>query len=289
MSTIRSVQEKLSVEPQIREKIVRVGVYIGLSVSALVWLVPILWMTLGSVKTTEQLISPTPEWIPSPVTLHWFIKILTTTPIIRWTVNTVIVALGVSVLVMVLDSLAAFSLTRLEWPGQKIIFSIILGSFMIPFVINLIPLYTVVDKLGFINTYPGIILPIAASPLGVFMLYQFFKDIPDELAEAAKLDGFSPWRRFLYITVPMTQSAITALGLFWFIWSWNAFLWPLVVMQKSSMYTLPIGLVTLQGQFQYKPAITLASSVIAAFPLFVLFVALQDKIIGAIRMQAGVG
>ena len=262
--------------------------YVALYGGAAIWIIPYLWMITSSVKTSELLFSSVPHWIPTEVTLQWYALLLQDTLIVQWTINTFIVAFTGSVMVMIIDSMAAFSLTRLDWRGQNVILTAILASFMVPGVVNLIPVYTLLSNWGLINSYAGVILPGAANAFGVFMLVQFFKDIPDELSDAARLDGFSAWRRYLRIVVPMRSSAIASLGLFWFIWSWNSFLWPLIILQDKKMFTLPIGLVTLTSARVYQPGLTMASAIVAAVPLLILFILLQNYLVKAVAMQGTV-
>ncbi|XVH33093.1 carbohydrate ABC transporter permease (plasmid) [Haloferacaceae archaeon DSL9] len=276
------LREKLSLDFDLRT----VGVYVAVYGAALLFVVPYWWMFATSVMPREQIYSSTPHLIPDDVTFQWYQTLFEGTLIIQWTVNTFILALVTTVIVLVIDAMIAYSLTRLEWPGRSIIFSVIVASFMVPTIVNLVPVYVIVNELGFINSLWGVVLPAAAGPLGVFMLVQFFKDIPDEVEEAAKLDGFSRLRTFTTIIMPMMQSALASLGLFIFVWTWNGFLWPLVILQRESMYTLPIGIVTVQeGMGTTEPGIEMASAVVASLPLLIVFLLVQKQLIKAVEMQ----
>jgi len=262
------------------------GVYAALYGAAFLFVIPYWWMFATSVKPREQVYSAVPHLIPSEITFEWYRQLLFETQIIQWTVNTVLLATITTVVVLLVDSMVAYSLTRLEWPGRRIVFAIIVGSFMVPGIINLVPVFMIASELGLVNSPWGVVLPMAAGPLGVFMLVQFFKDIPEELEEAARLDGFSRLRIFTHIILPLMRSALAALGLFIFIWTWNSFLWPLIILQRSSMYTLPIGLVTLQDSMGVtEPGIVMTSAVIASMPLLVAFLLLQNHLVKAVEMQ----
>jgi multiple sugar transport system permease protein len=157
----------------------------------------------------------------------------------------------------------------------------------VPAFVNMIPLYQVVNELNLIDTLPAVILPFTALPLGVFMLVQFFRDIPMELEEAARLDGFSTFRIYSHIILPLAQPVLTALSLFIFVWSWNQFLWPLIVLQSDVNYTLAVGVVTVRNSHLIQVNLTMATMLVAAAPLFVVFLILQDKLISAVQIQAG--
>ncbi|WP_101296135.1 carbohydrate ABC transporter permease [Halegenticoccus soli] len=253
--------------------------------TAFLFLIPYAWMISSSLKTSQEALSPNPSWIPHTITFEWYIRLLTETFIVQWLINTLIIALSTTVLVLVVDSMIAFAITRLDWPGQRYILGIIIASFMVPGFVNIIPLFTLISDLGLINNYLAVVLPFAAGPIGVFLLVQFFKEIPYELQEAAQLDGFSTFRIYLQIILPLSKSVLTALGLFIFVWSWNQFLWPLIVLQQEKAYTLPIGIVTVRNTYTYQPALVMASAMIASVPLFLVFLAVQDKLISAVEMQ----
>ncbi len=252
---------------------------------AVLFLVPYLWMVTTSIKPRSDIVSPKMEWIPSGIIVDHYISLLTDSLIIEWTINTIIIASATTLLILLVDSLIAFSLTRLDWPGQQYVLGLIIASFMVPGFVNIIPLYTLMTDLGLVNSFLAVILPSAAGPLGVFLLVQFFRDIPDELQEAAQLDGFSTFRIYALLIMPLSKSVLTALGLFVFIWNWNQFLWPLIVLQKETAYTLPLGLVTLYSTYTYQPGLVMASSVLASLPLFLVFLLFQKQLISAVKMQ----
>jgi multiple sugar transport system permease protein len=228
------------------------------------------------------------EWIPPSIATRVWEEFIFQEPLlIKWLINTLIIASVTTLLVVIIDSLIAFSLTRLDWPGQRVIFSVIVASFMVPAFVNMIPLYHLINKLGLLNTLPAVILPFVALPLGVFLLVQFFRDIPKELEEAARLDGFSTFRIYTRIILPLAQPILTALALFVFVWSWNQFLWPLIVLSDDTLYTLSVGIVTIRNSYLVQINLTMATMIVAAAPLFIVFLILQDKLISAVQIQAG--
>ncbi|WP_306060590.1 carbohydrate ABC transporter permease [Natronococcus wangiae] len=265
------------------------GLYVALYGAALLFLLPYLWMLSMSFKTEAELFAQEPHWIPSEITLEWYEIVLSESLVLRWTVNTLIIAGVTTFLVLVVDSLIAFSLTRLDWPGQNAVLAIIIASFMVPAYVNIVPLYTLVADLGLISNFSGVILPLTAGPLGVFLLVQFFQDFPEEIEEAARLDGFSTFQIYSRLTLPLMKSPLTALALFTFVTSWNQYLWPLIVLQEEVAYTLPIGLVTLSSNQVFQPGLMMAATVVASLPLFVVFLILQDHLINAVKIQGTTG
>lgn len=289
MSTRTATDRLFESLPFTRQTLERSGIYVALYGTAFLFLVPYIWMFGTSLKPREQVYSDVPHLLPRGITFRWYEHLLTESQIVQWVINTFVLAAITTIIVVVIDAMIAYSLTRLEWPGRKVIFSVIVASFMVPGIVNLVPVFFIVSELGLINSLWGVVLPLSAGPLGVFMLHQFFKDFPDELEEAARLDGFSSVRIFTHLVMPLMKSAMTALGLFIFIWTWNAFLWPLIILHRESMYTLPVGLVTLQENLGVQePGIVMTSAVIASVPLLIVYLVLQKHIVEAVKMQGTV-
>ncbi len=261
----------------------------GLYGVALLFVLPYLYMISLSLQPESIAISSTPHLIPPKITFANYSELISSSMIIPWVINTFVVATVATVLVLIVDSMIAFSLTRLDWPGQSILLSIIVASFLVPFYVNLVPLFTIVADLGLVSDLLGVVLPAVANPLGVFLLYQFFRDIPDEYDEAARLDGFSNFQIYTRIILPISKPILSALAIFVFVFNWNQFVWPVVVLQSQSSFTLPLGLVVLRDTFTFQPGLTMASGVIAALPLFILFLLLQDRIIEAVQFQGTTG
>lgn len=268
------------------ERLRTIVLYVALYGTAFVFLIPYWYMFATSFMTRDLVYSEVPYLIPWELTAYWYEYLLTNSLIGMWTVNTLILAGVTTLFVIVVDAMIAYSLTRLDWPGRRIVFAVIVASFMVPGIVNLVPVYIIASELGLVNSMWGVVLPSAANPLGVFMLVQFFKDIPEELEEAARLDGFSRLRIFSHIILPLMRSPLAALGLFIFIWTWNAFVWPLLILQRETMYTLPIGLVTLQDNLGVtEPGVIMTSAVVASIPLLLVFLVMQSHLVRAVEMQ----
>jgi multiple sugar transport system permease protein len=240
--------------------------------------------------TPEQFtFSNKPYWIPPEITFRWYDAVLAGAPIVQWGFNTFVIAATTTVLVVLLDSMIAFSLTKLDWPGKRIVFTIIVASFMVPVFANMVPLYTIITDFGLINNPLAVILPFSAMPIGVFLFTQFFDDLPDSVIEAAKLDGFSTFQIYYKIVLPLMKPAIAALSLYTFVYTWNQFLWPLIVLQGQQQFTLPVGIVTMQPTQVFQPGAEMAGTFLAVLPLFVVFLILQEHLVNAVQMQGTTG
>lgn len=272
-----------------RQQLRTAGLYGALYGAAFLFLLPYLWMISTSLKVENLVFSKIPYWIPREITLQWYEAIFFGTPIVQWLINTLLIAAVTTLLVVVFDSMIAFSLTKLDWPGKRIVLAVIIGSFMVPVFANMVPLYTLVSNLGLINNPLAIILPFAALPLGVFLFVQFFRDLPDGVIEAARLDGFSSLQIYTRIVLPMMKAPIAALAIYQFVYTWNQYLWPLLVLQGQKSFTLPVGIVTMQPTNVFQPGAEMAGALLAALPLFIVYLLLQERLVTAIQMQGTVG
>jgi multiple sugar transport system permease protein len=271
------------------ERVRSIGVYVALYGAAALFLVPYAYMVSTSVKPEQYTFTSQPYWIPPEFTTRWYEAVLSGAPMIQWGINTFVIAATTTVLVVVLDSMIAFSLTKLDWPGKKFVFTIIVASFMVPVFANMVPLYTIITDFGLINNPLAVILPFSAMPIGVFLFTQFFNDLPDSVIEAAKLDGFSTFQIYYKIVLPLMKPAIAALSLYTFVYTWNQFLWPLIVLQGQQQFTLPVGIVTMQPTQVFQPGAEMAGTFLAVLPLFVVFLILQEHLVNAVQMQGTTG
>jgi multiple sugar transport system permease protein len=274
---------------RLSERVRSIGVYAALYGAAALFLVPYAYMVSTSVKPEQYTFTNTPYWIPPEITFRWYEAVLSGAPMVQWGINTFIIAATTTVLVVVLDSMIAFSLTKLDWPGKRIVFTVIVASFMVPVFANMVPLYTIITDFGLINNPLAVILPFSAMPIGVFLFTQFFNDLPDSVIEAAKLDGFSTFQIYYKIVLPLMKPAIAALSLYTFVYTWNQFLWPLIVLQGQEKFTLPVGIVTMQPTQVFQPGAEMAGTFLAVLPLFVVFLVLQEHLVNAVQMQGTTG
>ena len=200
-------------------------------------------------------------------------------PIFRWLSNSIFISTSVTLLVLTVDSLAAYALVRLRPPGGKVIFGIIIATLMVPGQILLVPVYLILNKLGWLDTPAALIFPAGAGAFGVFLLSQFFRAIPKELEEAAMLDGCGPWRIYWNVMLPLSKPALATLAILTFISSWNDFLGPLVFLDSVERYTLPVGVALFQGSYANEYGLTLAASVVCTAPILIIFLIFSRQII----------
>jgi putative chitobiose transport system permease protein len=255
-------------------------IYILLVIIAVVMLFPLLWLLSTAFKSSgENIFQFPPQFIPSQPTLENFIKVWQSHPFAQYLWNSTIIA-GLTVVGNLLfSSLAAYPLARLNFTGRDVIFAIIIATIMIPFQIVMIPLYVLTIKLGLKNSYFGVIFPSLASAFGIFLLRQAFRSIPQELEDAARIDGCNDWQIWWLIMLPLIKPALITLSIFTFIGSWSDFLWPLLILDRPKYYTLPLGLANLAGAFSLDWRLVAAGSIIATAPVLIIFLILQKYIV----------
>lgn len=254
-----------------------------LVLAAILWLIPIVWAVVTALKPEAETTTVPITWIPEDgYTLENIWQVLSASGLLRWYFNSALTSSIITIAVVLLTSLAAFGLSRIPFRGRTGLFWVIIAGLMIPPQILIIPLFTQMDALGFVDTYQGIILPQIASPLGVFIFKQFFDGIPAELEEAAIVDGASRFRVYWQIWMPLARPAIAAVGIFTFVLSWNNFIWPFVVVTNTDMMTIPVGLATVQSAYGLQYANIMASAMLGGLPLLIVFLFFQRQIVQGI-------
>lgn len=261
---------------------------------AFLFVAPLLWMLATSFKTPEDIIGGlgAARWLPRPVTTENYATVLTKAeefPVWRWTGNSVFVSLSVTLLVLVVDTLAAYAYSRLRWRGRDRMFNLLVATMLVPGQALLIPSYLLIRSLGWFDTYLALIVPAGASAFGVFLLRQFMLSIPPELEEAARLDGCGPLGILRHVVVPLCAPALAALAIFTFMGSWNAFEAPLIYTDRLEMRTLPIGITIFQGRYSTEYGPMMAAAVLAAVPILVAFLVFQRYIIKGITLTGMAG
>jgi putative chitobiose transport system permease protein len=243
-------------------------------------LFPLLWLISTALKSpTENIWQSPPQLLPSQPTLENFSKVWQSLPFGVYLYNSLIVSALTVGLNLLFCSLAAYPLARLSFVGRNAIFIAIVATIMIPFQIVMIPLYILTVQLGLRNSYLGVIFPSLASAFGIFLLRQALLSVPKEIEEAARLDGSSELGLWWHIMLPAIRPALITLAIFVFIGAWSDFLWPLIVIQDESLYTLPLGVAKLAGTFSLDWRLVAAGSVISITPVLLLFLFLQKYIV----------
>ena len=252
---------------------------------ALVVVFPFIWMVLTSFKPEAQIAQYPPKLLPEILTLDNYVSVWSRIPFARLLLNSIIMAGGVTVISLFLDSMAAYALSRLNFPGRDVIFIIILIALMLPFQVMFIPLFVVVHDFGLLDSYSGLIVPRATNAFGIFLLRQFFMTLPKELDEAARIDGASEFGIYWKIILPLSGPAITTLAIFHFMYNWNDFLWPLLITSSTEMRTLPTGLALFVGQHVVEYGVVMAGGVLTLLPLLLAFLFAQRYFIEGIAMS----
>jgi multiple sugar transport system permease protein len=254
---------------------------------ALVWVFPVYWMVVTSLKSDTDTISVPPALFPRPLDFSAYSYIWLNSPIVNWYVNSVLTSLLITFFVLLLALLCAFALSQLEFPGKPWLYWIVLAGFMIPFQASIVPLFMLMNKLGLVNTYAGVILPQLAAPLAVVVYKQFFDQVPKELGDAARIDGAGELRVLLGIFLPMNWNITWALAIVTFIAAWNNFFWPFIVTNATPMLTIPVGITQVQSAYGIAYAKTMATAVMAAFPTVVAYLLFQRRVTEGIMATAG--
>jgi multiple sugar transport system permease protein len=251
-----------------------------LIVLAILWLAPFAWAVATSLKSEADAGATPVSWIPpGGFTFDAYSKVLAEGNIPQWAFNSALTSIVITAVTVIISALAAYAFSRINFAGKKWLFFVIIASIIIPPQMLIVPLFYQMLAFDMVDTYWGIILPQLIHPAMVFILKQFFDQVPIELEEAARVDGAGRIRVFTQIVLPLSRPIIAAVSIFVFIGAWNNFLWPFIVINDSSLMTLPVGLQTVQSAFGVQYAQDMASAVLAALPLIIVFLFFQRQII----------
>jgi multiple sugar transport system permease protein len=251
-------------------------IYLLLMLGLLLMVGPFLWMLLGSLKPQAEFLVSPPNFLPQAPTTDNYDRLFSQLDFPRFFFNSSLVALVVTVGNVLFCPMLGYALAKLQWRGKGLIMGLVLATLMVPAGITLIPNFVLMRNLGLVNTYPGLILPFLVGPFGVFLTRQFMYGIPDELLEAARIDGANEWRIFWQVVLPITAPVLATLGILTFLGSWNSFIYPLVMAQEPEMYTLPVALATFAtGDHQSDHGLLMAGSVVLVVPVLVIFILFQ--------------
>jgi len=269
--------------------------YLMLGLPAFIWLVPTLWMLSLSLQPNALLARTTSNTfmglIPIPFTFENYLNLLTHGQIQTWFLNSFLVAFGMTLGVLVLSTTAGFAFARLQFAGKKVLLVFILLGLMIPEQAVFIPLYTMFSDYGWHNSVHGLIIPRLAVPIGVFIMYQFFKGVTRDVEEAARIDGANTFQIFWHVMLPLARPAMMTVSILTFLYAWNDYLWPLVSAQRTEHFTITLGLASLQSNFAQSEGLAsvMASGVLASLPVVVLFLIFQKYVVKAVAVGGSKG
>jgi len=263
--------------PMSRRTRSKVGLAVRLVVAVVVAVVMAfpLWVMIVTALSGQSVFSTQLQLLPTDITFSNFSRVLAAWPVAQWFSNSVIVTVLTTIISVVVSVMAGYGFAKLRFPAKTPLFLLLLSTMMIPTQAILVPQFRLVNSLGLIGTFWAVIIPGAAATFGIFLARQFMLAIPNELIEAAKIDGAGPVRIFVSIVLPLSKPLLAVLTLLSLMYQWNDFLWPLIVLRDPSLYTLPIGLQFLQGQYQTDYGALMAMTLITVGPLVVLFLVFQ--------------
>jgi lactose/L-arabinose transport system permease protein len=252
-----------------------ISVYLILLFGGIISFFPFYWMIISAFKHKEDLFKFPPDLIPLNPTLENFRFLLTETDFARNMINSLVVAVGFTVLSVFLTSLGGYAFAKIAFPGRRLLFGFVIATMILPFEIALVPLFLIMARINWLNTYQAVILPFSASAWGIFLMRQALSDFPSEMLDAARIDGASEFQIFYKIVVPISKPALGALATIMFLQSWNDYLWPLIALSDNRMTTAPVALATFRNAIYADYASMAAGSLISALPLMILFLFFQ--------------
>jgi len=260
------------------------AVYVFLGIGIIINLIPLLWMISASLKAPNEIFAA--NWLPDDWQFANYAKVFSLIPFGRFYLNSVLVAFGVTAVTVVLSSTAGYAFAKLPFPGRRVLFVVFLSTLMVPFHVNIIPLYKIVTALGWLDTYAGLILPQVALGFAVFLMRQFMLSVPDDILDAAKVDGSSALRTFWRIVLPIQRPALATVGIFSFTTAWNNLLWPLIASTSPGMRTLPVGLGLFSTSTSVDWSLLMAGSTLTILPVLMVFFLLQKQFIRGLTSGA---
>ena len=262
--------------------------YIPLCLAGLFFLVPFIWLISTSLKSSDQIFSYPPKWIRKPAKFSNYREAFEAIPYLKYILNTMKTT-SLAVLGNVLSApMIGYAFGKLKWPGRDKVFMLVVATMMLPFTVTMIPLYSLFSKLGWINTYIPLVLPdFLGTAYFIFLMRQFYRNLPDEFMEAARIDGASELWVYARIALPLEKPAIVTVALFSFVWSWTDFMGPLIYLTKSTKWTISLGLSQFTNTYGVDWALLMAASAIAILPMIILFFFLQNYFVEG-SMSSGV-
>lgn len=259
----------------------------ALVIGALLTLLPFVWMVLAAFKTDTEIYRFPPTILPHQIDVANVTTLFLEQPFGSWYFNSVWITAAGTILTLFFSSLAGFGFGKYEFRGRTILFGVLIGSLMIPFQLILIPLFVLIARLGWVDNPLAVFMPFVAPAFGIFLMKQFMSRIPNELLDAARIDGASEFKIYYVIVVPLVRPGLGALGIFTFVNIWNSFLWPLIVLRGDSHYTLPVGMATLNAQLiKVDYGAIMVGSTLISLPVIGLFLLMQRHFISGLTLGA---
>lgn len=252
--------------------------------AACIMLLPYVWMVLSSLKSNMEIVSGSSGFFPSHPSLDGYRTVFLEAPFMTWLLNSTLTSIVITVVTLFTSALAGYVFAKHQFKGKKLLFILILATMMIPFQVIMIPTYLITAKLGLINSLLAIILPNLVSSYGVFLAKQFIEDIPQDLLDAARMDGAGELRLMVRIIAPLILPMLSALGIFTFMNSWNNYLWPLIILNDTGKMTVPLALVYFNGAHMVNYNVVMSAAVLITIPVIIVFLIFQKQFIKGLTM-----
>jgi multiple sugar transport system permease protein len=262
----------------------RLLVYVLLTLAGILSLFPLYWLFVTSLSPQQFIIKVPPDLLPRSLTFQNYQRLFGTTPVIRWLLNTLLIAGTITLFHVLFDSMAGYAFAKRNFPGRNTLFWLVLSTLTVPAQVTLIPVFFLLKNLNLLDTYPGVVLPGFADVFGVFLMKQYIQTLPTELESAGRVDGASEWQIYWHIILPLCTPALAVLAIFTFQRYWNGFILPLVVLRDSFKYPIQVGLATLQGEFNTDYGMLMTGAAVAAIPMMLVFFAFQRYFVEGIRI-----
>lgn len=263
----------------IEKKLRRAGTYLLILFLAFFALIPIVYVVLASFKPGSELFRYPPTLFPENWTLENYRDVFHRADFLTYFKNSAIVSVLSTILTVIINTMAGYAFAKYRFRGNQFIFMFFICTLMLPLEVLMIPIFRMVQKLGMYNNFLGLIIPPAATPMGVFLVRQFFFSVPNELNEAARIDGASETATFVHIMLPIARPVMSVLAIFSFMWRWNDYLWPLLVIRDNKLFTLQLALANFNGEYSVDWESLLAMSVVSMIPVLIVFLIFQKQFI----------
>lgn len=262
-----------------KKKLSRFGIYLLIILLCVFYLLPIVWVAISSFKDGSELFRYPPTLLPEKPTINNYIIALEEANFSLFFKNSFFVAVMSTLLTVVINTMAGYAFSKYRFKGDTFIFLFFICTMMLPLEVLMIPIFQMVQKVGFYNNFLGLIIPPAATPMGVFIIRQYFFSVPNELMEAARIDGASETHIFLRLMLPLAKPVMSVLAIFSFMWRWNDYMWPLVVIRDPELYTVQLALANYSGEYTVDWNSLLAMSVVTMIPVLIIFLIFQKQFI----------
>lgn len=257
-------------------------------VAGIIWFFPLYWAFVTSIRSEDRVVSEAAGLFPDELNISSYVDALFNTSLIDWYINSIGTSLIITLVVLVTGMMCAYALSQMEFPGRRLLYGIVLASFMVPAQALVVPQFVLMNDLGLINKWGGIILPQLVVPVVIIVYKQFFDAVPKEMKEAVVLDGGGDYTLLFRVYLPLNWGITTALGIITFIMSWNSFLWPFLVITTEDMMTIPVGITQVNDAFGVAYARIMSVALLAAAPVVIAYLIFQKKVTEAVMISSGV-